>query len=431
MGFSVYVHVPFCSQKCGYCDFYSIAVTNGHFVNSAPRKNCLHTALRDNYVKTILREIDLWKYELSVNSKSDYFDGKTLKSIFFGGGTPSLLDASDIKTIIDAIKTNFSASRQQDSTEFEQITETRYPLAPNEPTIEISVEANPDTLTWQYLCDLRAIGVNRLSIGMQSNDIDVLETLQRTHSPHQVELAMGWANKLGFKTSLDLIYGTPGETLNSWKETLLTALDYRPDHISCYALTLEKNVPIAHLRKFQDEECQAEMYIMADEILSENGYEWYEISNWRLSKKGIELDENIVTERYLTLPPNSCLHNLNYWLGGDWIGLGPSAHGSIGDFRYGNIASLGSYNSSVTKGDFPFEFSENLTEDEKRTEKIMLNLRLKTGLSLKDVFDFGLDEIISDFIKDGLLERVEGNNPAVCSTLRGRLLGDFILGKIV
>ncbi|MCL1801985.1 MAG: radical SAM family heme chaperone HemW, partial [Promicromonosporaceae bacterium] len=277
--FSVYVHVPFCARRCGYCDF-----------NTYTAKELGGGATQAGYPGLAIQEIDLAAEHLrAVGSEPREVD-----TVFFGGGTPTILPSSSLLKILKHIDRTWG-------------------LAPN---AEITTEANPDSVTERSINELAAGGITRISLGMQSAVPHVLRTLDRTHDPEQVARAVGWAKAAGLAVSLDLIYGTPGESLTDWKRSVEIALALDIPHLSAYALQVEPHTKMGRqiargLLPAPDDDDAAAKYELADSLFAEAGLEWYEISNW--AKGGIN-------------GPNACRHNLAYWRGQSWWGFGPGSH---------------------------------------------------------------------------------------------------------
>jgi oxygen-independent coproporphyrinogen-3 oxidase len=332
------------------------------------------------YDKTVISELELLLDEFPS------LRGEKVDTVFFGGGTPTLMSSDQFRNVLAALAVHFSVN----------LPDTK---------CELTTEANPDTLTPEFISSLVDNGITRLSIGVQSFDSEVLKTLERVHNQVQVSASVETAKSFGLETSIDLIYGCPGETLESWKRTLEEAVALRPDHISCYALTLEKNVPLAaKIRRGEiaeiDEDLQAQMYELADEVLWAAGYQWYEISNWARDGK-------------------RCRHNLNYWRNTNWLGLGPSAHSHLnsletGNLRFWNTRNVAKYINSIQHGNLAREGQETLTDDETRLERIMLNVRLNQPID-------ALPNTVRTLLTDGLID--ENRTP----TLKGRMLNDKIV----
>jgi len=278
------------------------------------------------------------------------------------------------------------------------------------PNIEITMECNPDTLTLQSLEEYRAIGINRISMGMQSANSSVLKVLDRTHNPENVSKSVENARKAGFENvSLDLIYGTPGETLEQWEDSVKTALSYGIDHISAYALIVENGTKLAAQIKrgeltMPNDDLMADMYLLVDQMCSAAGLEWYELSNW--AKFGKE-----------------CLHNIAYWKSANWWGLGPGAHSHVDRKRFWNVKHPTAYKQKLFAGQSPIGDSEELTSEQLHDESIMLAIRMRSGLSLSLLSDAAKDNL-AGYKSSGHLEIVGG---AIQLTARGRLIADRLV----
>ncbi|MGK0540239.1 radical SAM family heme chaperone HemW [Propionimicrobium lymphophilum] len=373
---SLYVHVPFCSKRCGYCDFntYTPAQVGLGAVQA--------------YLDAAHKEIDIAREIIG--------DGRKLDTVFFGGGTPTLLDAEALGGLLGHAKECFGFSDD----------------------VEITTEANPETLDDDVLEHLLSAGFNRLSIGMQSSDETVLGVLDRVHQPGRAVQAAKRARQIGFSNiSLDLIYGTPGESLESWRSSLLDALSAGPDHISAYSLIVEDGTPLARrIKKGKvakvDEDDLADKYLLADELLSEAGLENYETSNW--AKDGFE-----------------SRHNIAYWLGGDWWGIGPGAHSHLADKRWWNVKRPLRYAEQLHQNGSAIEGSETLDEIAKHEEEVLLRMRLKRGLELRKLSASEASRV-QRFIDQGLLEKfVSEEGQMIRASQDGRLLIDVIVVEIL
>src|SRR5262249_5536088 len=335
--FGVYVHVPFCVTRCGYCDF-----------NTYTASELGPGATRDSYAGQAIEEIRLARRVLGPAAGP-------ARTVFFGGGTPTLLAAPDLGAILRAIGAELG-------------------LAPD---AEVTVEANPESVDQRSLAELRGLGFTRISFGMQSVVGHVLTVLARNHEPGRPEPCVAWARSAGFEdVSLDLIYGTPGERDEDWIRSLRSALSAGPDHISGYALIVEKGTRLAaRIRRGElpapDDDAMADRYLAADELLAAAGLHWYEISNWAAS------------------PGAMCRHNLLYWTGGDWWGIRPGAHSHVGGTRWWNVRHPATYAARLGAGVSPGQAREILTAAERRTERIMLATRLATGCPLDDLTPAG------------------------------------------
>jgi len=321
-----------------------------------------------------------------------------VSTVFFGGGTPTLLPASDLAAVVAAIGDEFG-------------------LAPG---AEVTTESNPDSVSAADLEALRAGGLNRISFGMQSAVGHVLRTLDRTHDPRRVPDVVAWARAAGFEPagggsiSLDLIYGTPGETLADWETSLDAALACAPDHLSAYSLIVEDGTALARqVRRGEvamtDDDDLADKYLLADERLTAAGLGWYEVSNWARDEA------------------SRCRHNLLYWTGGDWWGVGPGAHSHVGGTRWWNVRHPAAYADRIAAGLSPGHAREVLDDESRRVERVLLELRLRDGLA-RDVLDAGGLAAVPRLVAEGLLE--PGDGPLVL-TLRGRLLADAVVRDLL
>jgi oxygen-independent coproporphyrinogen-3 oxidase len=363
--FGVYVHVPFCASRCGYCDFNTYVPAEG--------------VTRDGFAAAVAAEAALAARVLGGELPP-------AATVFVGGGTPTLLPAAELAAILDAI--------------------------PRAPGAEVTVEANPETVDGALLAELRAAGVTRLSLGMQSAAPHVLATLERRHRPGRAAAAAAHARDAGFAhVSLDLIYGTPGETDGDWEASLDAALDAGVDHVSAYALTVEPGTRLrARIRRGAlpppDDDVQARRYRAADAALAAAGLAWYEISNWAAE------------------PAARCAHNLGYWRSHDWWGLGPGAHSHVGGVRWWNVLHPARYADRLARGRSPAAGREVLTAGQRRTERTMLELRLAQGLALRDAgAPAGAAERLA---ADGLLDAGAAARGVARLTLGGRLLADGV-----
>src|ERR1700761_2069402 len=329
--FGVYIHVPFCRTRCGYCDFNTYTATE----LGAPGSP--NHASQAAYPGLVEQEIDLAAKVLP--------PGRKAEAVFFGGGTPTLLAPGRLGSIIGKIGQSFGLAKDA----------------------EVTVEANPETVGPAELEQLRAQGVTRMSFGMQSAVPHVLRVLDREHQPGRPLDCVRWARAAGFEhVSLDLIYGTPGESDDDWRRSLTAALEAEPDHVSAYALIVEDGTRLAaKVRRGEiaapDDDAMADPYPIAAALLSAPGFGWYELSNWAKS------DES----------PSR--HNLLYWTGGEWWGFGPGAHSHVGGVRWWNVKHPAAYASRLAAGKSPAAARERLTAAERRMEEIMLRGRLGQG----------------------------------------------------
>lgn len=367
--FSLYVHVPYCSKRCGYCDF------NTYTPSELDREDQI-----ESWLNSAVKEIELARRVLK--------EELTIDTIFFGGGTPSLLDSNTVDNFIQSVKSNFKLK----------------------PGLEITIEANPDSITEEKSQRWLNSGINRVSIGMQSSTKEVLKKLDRTHNPDNVSYSVDILKKSGFDNfSLDLIYGTPGESLNDWENSLKEAISLNPPHISAYSLVIEPGTKMGaqlnrgEISQVNDDEA-ADKYQLADEMLNKNNYSWYEISNW--AKKGKE-----------------CKHNLNYWLGNNWWGIGPGAHSHINGVRWWNYKLPKVWRELLEKQNSPALAREVLSEDQIRSEQIMLLSRLRTGLKNQDLDENRIENLIAN-----QLATLDANKLVL--TLKGRLLADEVFRQL-
>lgn len=373
-----YIHIPFCRVRCGYCDFNTYTATE------------LDGVSQGDFASVLIQEIEL--------SKRITGDRRKLESVFFGGGTPTQLPAADLVKILDALRGSFGFTDGA----------------------EITTEANPDNVNEHYLGELAAGGFTRVSFGMQSAVPNVLQTLERTHQPENVPLAVAAAKMNGLSTSVDLIYGAPGETLDDWRVSLDAAISMEPDHISAYSLIVEEGTKLARQIKRgelpePDEDLQADKYELADSLLESAGFNWYEVSNWSKS------------------PETASRHNLAYWLGNDWWGYGPGAHSHFGGVRWWNTKHPSAYSNRLNQGLTPAVGREVLDESTRLAERILLEIRIRPGLSVdvvKQVSESS-SRLIAKFIADGLIEGPEAISGRLVLTLKGRLLADSLVRQIL
>jgi len=379
--FGVYVHVPFCRVRCGYCDFntYTASELGTGSANVGPA----------SFAGLAVDELRLARGVLG---------GRELPAatVFFGGGTPTLLPPQDLGAILAAIRQEFGV----------------------ESGAEVTTEANPDSVSPESLLALRAAGFTRISFGMQSAVPHVLATLDRTHDPERVPLAVEWARQAGFDgVSLDLIYGTPGESLTDWEASLSAAIDAGPDHVSAYALVIEEGTRLfSAVRRGDlpapDDDDLADKYLVADDVLTAAGYRWYEVSNWARS------------------PAQRCRHNIGYWRGDDWWGIGPGAHSHVRGTRWWNVRHPAAYAARLSAGESPAQGREVLTDADRRLERLLLGIRLVEGHPLSDVRPVGL-RAAEQAVAEGLLDRQAHAAGRAALTLRGRLLADAVVRDLV
>jgi len=378
-GFAVYVHVPFCRVRCGYCDFntYTSAELGGG-------------ASRAAYARTAVAEVALARRVLA-----DVGRGGPVSTVFFGGGTPTVLPAADLAAILRAV-------------------DEAWGLAPD---AEVTTEANPDSVTPESLVALAAAGFTRVSFGMQSVVPHVLATLDRTHDPARVPEVVRWARDVGLAVSLDLIYGTPGESLDDWRRSLDAVVGLDVDHVSAYALVVEEGTRMAvQVRRgvlpTPDPDDEAAKYELADEALAAAGLAWYEVSNWARTEA------------------DACRHNLGYWRGADWWGIGPGAHSHVGAeeraVRWWNVKHPRAYAERLAAGRSPAAAREVLGPDDVHLERVLLGVRLREGLDLRLLSDAGR-VAVAGLVADGLLDGAAAVRGRAVLTRRGRLLADTVV----
>ena len=321
----IYIHIPFCKSKCEYCDFYSIGGSRDRRVT-------------DDYLQALadhIREAGRLAPEYLVDT------------VYFGGGTPSFFGAENLEKILDEIHKSFRLSVEA----------------------EITLEANPDSVTLQSMKKLVRAGFNRISIGVQSDDDEMLKKLGRPHNFHQAKQALTLARQAGFgNMSLDWMCGLPKQTLTAWKETVLRIVGLRPEHISCYALKVEEGTPLwgyKELANLPDDDTQADMYLAASDILRDYGYEHYEISNF--AKKGF-----------------ASKHNMKYWTGGEYLGFGPTAASDFAGKRFTILRDLQGYIQGIAKKETVLSECETIPARERAGEYVMLRLRTSDGISAEE-----------------------------------------------
>lgn len=369
--FGVYIHVPFCSSRCGYCDFNTY--TPGELGTSASPATYL----------------DALEVELEFAAATG--DTRPANTVFIGGGTPSMLGAAGLNRILRAIRNTIGIKDGA----------------------EITTESNPESTSPEFFDELLSGGFNRVSLGMQSASSAVLRILERAHTPGRAFDAAREAKASGFDhVNLDMIYGTPTETDADVLLTLDSVLETGVDHVSAYSLIVEDGTRMARkVRKGElpepEEDVYADRYWMIDKALRENGYEWYEVSNW--SKPGGE-----------------CLHNLGYWRDGDWWGAGPGAHSHIGNRRFFNVKHPSTYANILGRQELPIKETETLTDQERHEELLMLGLRLKEGLRTSQLRP---DEVerARKFEQKGLMDVGD----RILLTDKGRLLADGMIADIL
>jgi putative oxygen-independent coproporphyrinogen III oxidase len=372
--FGIYVHVPFCQTRCGYCDF-----------NTYTAAELGNGASRTSYAGLAIAEVAFARRVLGAGAPP-------VATVFFGGGTPTLLPAADLAAILQAIDGEFGLV----------------------PGAEVTTEANPETVDERSLAELRAGGITRISLGMQSAVPHVLAVLDRVHRPGRPAACARWARAAGFEhVSLDLIYGTPGESDADWRQSLAAAVAAEPDHISAYALIVEEGTRLAaRVRRGEipapDDDAMAGRYLAADDLLAASGLHWYEISNWAAGTGA------------------RCRHNLLYWASGDWWGIGPGAHSHVGGTRWWNVRHPSAYAARVSAGHSPAQAREILTERERRLERILLLTRLAEGCPVAELGPSGR-AAAQVAVEDGLADPGAHAAGRVVLTRQGRLLADTVV----
>jgi putative oxygen-independent coproporphyrinogen III oxidase len=375
--FGVYLHVPFCASRCGYCDFntYTAAELRGS-----------SGADRTSFVDAAIAELDLAAAVLAGRVPQ-------VDTIFVGGGTPTVLPADDLGHLVGNVTSRFSLAEGA----------------------EITTEANPESIDAAGLARLVELGFTRISFGMQSAVPHVLATLDRVHSPGRPARAVAEAKAAGFDhVSLDLIYGTPGESLADWRLSLETAIADEPDHVSAYALVVERGTRLAtRVRRGElpppDDDDLADKYLLAEELLTAAGFEAYEVSNWART------------------PDARCRHNLGYWRGDDWWGVGPGAHSHVGGVRWWNVKHPTAYAERLAAHRSPAHAREVLSAEQRHVERVLLEIRLDDGLAL-DGLSATERSRLPDLKRRGL---VDVDAERVRLTLRGRLLADGVVRDLL
>ena len=370
--FGVYVHVPFCAVRCGYCDFntYTSTELGGGGSQAAYAGHAIA--------------------EVAYAARSLGPDVPAAQTVFLGGGTPTLLPSTDLTAILGAIDAHLGLATDA----------------------EVTTEANPDSVTPESLAALREGGFNRVSFGMQSAVPHVLQVLERTHDPARVAEAVRWAREAGFEqVSLDLIYGTPGESVEDWRASIEAALSCEPDHVSAYSLIVEDGTRLARQVRTgvipaPDDDDLADKYALADDAFAAAGLEWYEVSNWARDESA------------------RCRHNELYWTSASWWGVGPGAHSHVAGERWWNVKHPSAYAARIAAGESPALDGEVLDEPTRALERVLLEVRLRDGLPL-DLVDPGL---AGGVVERGLAEQV---GDRLVLTRRGRLLGDAVGGVLV
>jgi oxygen-independent coproporphyrinogen-3 oxidase len=376
---SFYIHIPYCVKRCGYCDFNTYTPAELKISDGLSQ-------ISNSYIDLVIEEIQQAK--LAVGEA-------TVPTIFFGGGTPSLMEAADIARVIIKIKNSFTLRDD----------------------CEITLETNPDTVDKQKLAAFKAAGINRISIGMQSAVDHVLKTLDRTHNPQNLSQVTQWASEVGFEDiSVDLIYGTPGESLADWQLSIDAALALPINHISAYALIVEDGTKLANAIKRGeienvDDDLMAEKYLLADQAFTAAGFTWYELSNW--SKSGGQSE-----------------HNIAYWLNKNWWGVGPGAHSHLNGMRWWNVKHPNLYKSKISGNESPKLDQELLEPMQIESERLMLSIRLPSGIS-KDSLSSEQVKTLEPYLDSGALDLDKWGAGSVSLSLTGRLIADRIVREIL
>ncbi|MFJ9457617.1 radical SAM family heme chaperone HemW [Kitasatospora sp. NPDC101447] len=379
--FGFYLHVPYCASRCGYCDFNTYTATE--------LRSSGAVASQETYADNVVAEIRLARRVLG--------DAQLpVRTVFLGGGTPTLLPARDLVKMLAAIREEFGLADDA----------------------EVTTEANPESVGPAYLAELREGGYNRISFGMQSARPHVLQLLDRHHTPGRPEACVAEARAAGFEhVNLDLIYGTPGESDDDWRASLDAAIGAGPDHVSAYSLIVEEGTRLAARVKrgelpMIDDDVHADRYLIAEEALASAGYHWYEVSNWA------------------TTPEGRCRHNELYWTGADWWGAGPGAHSHVGGVRWWNAKHPAAYAQALAEGRTPALGREVLADEDRRVERILLELRLVDGVALDLLTDTGR-KAADRALADGLLAAGPYADGRAALTLQGRLLADAVVRDLV
>ena len=377
---SFYIHIPYCVKRCGYCDFNTY--TPGEL---KPGSDIAQVS--NGYIDLLIHEGKIARSEVKTT--------KPIETIFFGGGTPTLMEPADLGRVLKSLEADFGFASD----------------------IEITIEANPDTVSKEKLADLREVGINRISIGMQSAVPHVLAVLDRTHNPENVIKATTWAREVGFEqVSADLIYGAPGESLEDWETTIDAALALPITHISAYALIVESGTKLAAQVKrgeviIPEDDQTADKYLMADEKFRKAGFNWYELSNW-------------------SKPEGECRHNMAYWEGADWWGLGPGAHSHLNGKRFWNVKHPTAYRERLEANQSPIMDSEQLTLEEMENERVMLEIRLLRGLEKSSLTSASLARLES-YLTGGQISQEQWDQGRISLTISGRLMADRIVREIL
>ncbi|GAA1493395.1 radical SAM family heme chaperone HemW [Curtobacterium herbarum] len=377
--FGVYVHVPFCRVRCGYCDFNTYTASE------------LRGVRRDDYAGHALREIAFADQVLERSG----VPRRPVSTVFFGGGTPTMLPASDLAMILRAIDDTWGIV----------------------PGAEVTTEANPDSVDADSIATLQRAGFTRMSYGMQSAVPHVLATLDRTHDPERVPVVVDLAKQQGLDVSLDLIYSTPGESLDDWRTSLDAAIACAPDHVSAYSLIVEDGTAMGRAvargeLPAPDDDLAADMYELADQVLGDAGYDWYEVSNW---SRG---------------PEHASRHNLSYWKGHDWWGIGPGAHSAVAGTRWWNVKHPAAYAGKVLQDVSPAAGRETLDDETRYVERVLLAARVRGELRIDELRREARGRV-AGLIARGLVDGRAALGGTLELTLSGRLLADAVVRDLL
>ncbi|MGC5616504.1 radical SAM family heme chaperone HemW [Georgenia sp. Z1491] len=395
---SVYLHVPFCAVRCGYCDFTTY--TNAELGGGGSAAE---------YAGNAVAEVELAGRVLAdPELAASGMVSRPASTVFLGGGTPTRLPVEDLARMIGAVRDTVGLADGA----------------------EVTTEANPDSVDARALEDLAAAGVTRVSFGMQSAVPEVLATLDRTHDPARVPRAVAWAREAGLDVSVDLIYGTPGESVADWRTSMEAALEMEPDHVSAYALVVERGTRMgAQVRRGElvlpDDDDQAEKYELADAMLDGAGYGWYEVSNWARVEPGDSPETGGLV--------HASRHNLAYWRGGDWWGVGPGAHSHVGGVRWWNGKHPTPYAARLREGLSPAVGREVLSDGSRELERLLLGVRLAEGVEVASQGGLTPDDAgarLAGLVAEGLCEPGPAAEGRARLTLRGRLLADAVVREL-
>jgi oxygen-independent coproporphyrinogen-3 oxidase len=379
--FGVYVHVPFCASRCGYCDFNTYTASELEGSGASPA----------GWLEAVRRELDLAVETLGASGRVPAAD-----TVFVGGGTPSLLGAAGLADVLSAVRTTFG-------------------LAPG---AEVTTEANPESTSPEFFAGLADAGYTRVSLGMQSAAPSVLAVLDRRHTPGRPVAAALEARRAGIgQVSMDLIYGTPGETDDDLRASLDAVLGAGVDHVSAYALIVEDGTALSRRIRRGElpapvDDVAADRYELVDDVLARAGMSWYEVSNWSVSEG------------------TRCRHNLGYWGDGDWWGAGPGAHGHVGGVRWWNVKHPARYAAALAEGGSPEAGREHLTPAERHEERVLLGVRLAEGLPVEELDGRGR-RAATGAVADGLLSETALRAGRAVLTRRGRLLADAVVRALL